>query len=293
MIKKTYGLILLSIKKLFGADLAKRFDTFLRFKRKLFLKNPKTLADKLSYIENHCQSHKASLCTDKWEVREYIKAKGLEEILVPTYGGVYDDFEQIPFDTFPEEFVLKATHGCKMNFICNSDTKFDIDSCRRTVNKWLKKSYGSYSCEWHYLDIPHRVYCEKYLSLPKNLVDYKIHCINGIPEFILTCSNRKVGIDGKMTVELGLYDVNWNKLEGLCSYKAEIPAKEALPCPNNLKKMLEIAKILSQEFKFVRIDLYEIDDKISFGEMTFTPAACVFPYFTEEFLLEYGEKLVI
>lgn len=293
MLKKIYGFVLISIKNIFGADLAKKFDAYFRFKRKLSLKDPKTLADKLSYIENNCQSEKAAFCTDKWDVRSYVAEKGLSEILVPTYGSAFFRFEDIPFDEFPQQFILKATHGCKMNMICNDKSTFDIDLCKREINKWLKTKYGSYSCEWHYMEICPRIYCEELLSMPKDLVDYKIHCINGSPEFILTCSNRKVSDSGNMAVELGLYDIHWNKIDGLRDYKEDKPAKEALPRPQNLEKMLEISKTLSEEFKFVRIDLYEIDNKILFGEMTFTPAACVFPYFTNDFLLEYGEKLVI
>lgn len=292
--KKTiYGLFLTLLKKLFGKDTAKKFDAKLRFGRKLDLKNPKTLADKVVYLENHCCNDLTSRCTDKWEVREYVREKGLENILVPVYGSVWDSADQLDFNDFPDKFVLKATHGCKMNYLCADKKKLDQSACKREINRWLKSTYGAYSCEWHYTQIPHRYYCEQYLGSSAEMIDYKIHCLNGKPEFILVCSERVSNINKGMKVTLDLFDTKWEAIDGLCASGAEVPGKGKIKKPSRLDEMLDIAKKLSSDFDFVRVDLYEIQGKVYFGELTFTPANGVFPYFTQSFLEKMGKKFSV
>ena len=115
-IKLIYAGLLSAISSAAGVDTAKIFDTLLRDHRLLNLKNPQTLSDKVSYIELHEQSPLAPSCTDKYAVRQYIADKGLSDILIPIYGGAYTDFDEIDFDGLPDSFVIKATHGCKMNY---------------------------------------------------------------------------------------------------------------------------------------------------------------------------------
>ena len=134
-VKKIYALVLKLIILLWDADAAKKFDTRLRFRRNLDLKNPKTLADKVSYIELHEQSPLASKCTDKWEVRSYVSAKGLSHILVPEVGGPWSSFDEIDFQKLPVSFVLKATHGCKMNYIVENKANLNIENCKKEVTR--------------------------------------------------------------------------------------------------------------------------------------------------------------
>ena len=293
IVKKMYGGFLFCLKTLCGADTAKAFDAKFRFNRRISAKNPQTLSDKLSYIENHCRTELMASCTDKWAVREYIQKKGLGDILIPVFGEAYSDFGEIPFEAFPDRFVLKATHGCKMNFICEDKSVLDLMAVKKTVNKWLKTTYGAYSCEWHYLKIPKRVYCEEFMQTPNGLIDYKIHCINGEPSFILVCSGRNVDDAGNMSIILNVFDVEWNHVDCLIRYKNEVPGDGKIEKPETLEKMLEIARVLSADFDFVRVDLYDIDGKIYFGELTFTPGACIFPYLRDDFLEKEGEKLMI
>ena len=111
-IKVAYGKVLTGISRIFGVDNAKKFDTRLRFRRNLNLKHPKSLADKVTYIELHDPSPLAPECTDKYAVRQYVKNKGLEDILVPLAGGPWSKIEDIDFKALPDSFVFKATHGC-------------------------------------------------------------------------------------------------------------------------------------------------------------------------------------
>lgn len=277
---------------IFGLDFSKKFDTRLRFHRVLNLKNPTTLADKVSYIELHEQLPLASRCTDKYAVRKYITEKGYGDSLVPlAYEGVWSSVEEINFDILPERFVIKATHGCKMNYFVPDKTKLDINDCKKTLRKWLGTSYGKYSIEPHYLSIPHRLYAEEYLEEMSNLIDYKIHCLNGIPRFILVLSERKVDKDKPMQVTVDLFDTSWNVIHEVVRSNLEIPGNGNIPKPKHLAEMLKMAADLASEFKFVRIDLYELNDKIYFGEMTFSPACCVFPSFSERFNRKMGKYL--
>ena len=293
MKKRLYAYLLQIIEKLFGIDCAKKIDTKLRFHRTLDLKNPKTLADKVSYIELHCQSPLAPKCTDKYEVRSYVKGKGLEEILVPVVGGPWTSFEEIDFAKLPDRFVLKATHGCKMNYFVKSKSELNIQECRQEVNKWLKTTYGTYSMEPHYKKIPHRIYAEKYLDDMSKMVDYKFFCFNGKPKYVHVISNRCILENGAMACTMDLFDMNWNSVVGICGLGTEVPGDGAIKKPETFNQMQTIAATLSSGFDFVRVDLYEGNSTVLFGEMTFTPACGVFPYFTEDLLKTMGEKLIV
>ncbi len=291
ILKKIYAILLSSISAAIGVDAAKRFDAKFRFHKKINLASPATLSDKITFIELHDQSPLAAKCTDKYEVREYINQKGLKDILTPLIGGPWEDTLEIDFAHFPNSFVLKATHGCKMNYIVQDKRAMDLRRCQNEMKRWLSTTYGKYSLEPHYYNLPHRIYAEKYLGNAEKLVDYKVHCLNGEPAFILACSNRKADGDKAMKVTLDLFDTHWNRIDGLKSSGTEVLGNGILEKPGSLDKMLSVARTLSEDFKFVRVDLYELDGKIYFGELTFTPGAGVLPYLKPEFDLKMGEKL--
>ena len=284
-LKIIYGGVLTAFSKLFGVDFAKKFDTALRFRRSLNLRNPVSLADKVTYLELHDQSPLAAECTDKYAVRQYIKDKGLEEILVPLVGGPWNTIKDIDFSTLPESFVLKATHGCKMNYLVPEKEKLGREKCRKEMDKWLKTTYGTYSMEPHYEKIPHRIYAEKYLADADRLVDYKFHCMNGVPQFVLVCSDRVVTETGNQICR-HIFDMDWRTLDGLTDQ-----TKNEVKKPEHFGQMIEIAKKLSADFKFVRVDLYDIDGKVYFGELTFTPTNGVFSHYTKNFLMRMENKL--
>lgn len=289
-IKRLYAILLSFIEYSFGIDLAKKFDTKLRFHKSLDLKNPKTLSEKVTYIELHKQSPLAPSCTDKYEVREFVKSRGLENILIPVYGEAWSDVNQIDFNTLTYPCILKATHGCKMNYVLHDINNIDLQKCKQELSKWLKISYGTYSVEPHYKTIPHRIYAEKFIDGIDDLIDYKFHCINGNPEFVLTCSQRKANGDAAMAVTLDLFDMEWKHIPEIIGSGNEIAGDGLIQKPETFDRMKEIARVLSRGFEFVRVDLYEINGNILFGEMTFSPACCVFPYFSKEFDIEMGNK---
>jgi hypothetical protein len=275
----------------FGYPFAKKLDAYIRFKRRLNLNHPESLADKVSYLELFEVQGLKITCTDKYACREYVKQKGFTDILIPVYTKALTSFEQLNFNKLPQTFVIKATHGCRMNLVVHDKNSLDLETTQKEIQTWLSTTYGLASIEPHYRCLEHRFYVEKYMG--SNLFDYKIHCLNGEPEFILVCSNRESKKGAPTKVDLDVFDIKWNKIDCLVPFGNECPGKGEIEKPKHLDMMLSIARKLAEEFKFVRVDLYEIEDKVYFGELTFSPATCVFPYLSERFLKQMGKKLDI
>lgn len=269
-----------------GAKSAKIFDARLRFGRKLDLNYPKTLADKISWIELNTDQTLAARLSDKYAVRDHIAAKGLDEMLIPLVGGPWAEASQIDFSALPSSFVLKATHGCEMNLVCRDKSTFDEGNMRKLATKWLREDYPRACVEPHYKLIPHRLYAEEYIGGLSDVIDYKFHCINGDPAFVLTCSER----DGERGLRLNLYDLEWNHIEGL---QGSMVNDREIERPELLNEMIDVSRTLAEDFDFVRIDLYETDGRVLFGEMTFTPACGVMDYYTDEFIEQWGAAMRI
>lgn len=278
--KSGYRKLLNAVAAITGPSAAKRLDARFRFGRKLDLDNPKTLADKVSWIELNTENPLAVTCTDKFAVRDYIVQKGLGDILIPLCGGPWTDAEDIDIDALPFAFVMKATHGCEMNYICRDKSKLDRDDFMACARRWLAEDYARACVEPHYKRIPHRLYAEDYIGgFDGGVIDYKFHCLNGEPCFILACSDREE------SVKKNLYDLGWNPIPGIKGHEKN---GRELPCPKLLAEMADVARALAEDFEFVRVDLYEHDGKVLFGELTFSPASGVFPNFTDDFVLQWG-----
>lgn len=266
-----------------GTKRAKEADANFRYHRKLNLDYPKTLADKVSWIELNTDQALAARCTDKWEVRNYVANRGLGGLLVPAYGP-WECAEDIDVDALPQAFALKATHGCEMNYIVPDKSELNVHDMLNHAHEWLAHDYGRACVEPHYKLIPHRVYAEDFIGGMDEIVDYKFHCINGEPRFVLTCSERDTGL------KLNLYDLAWNPISGL---QGPMKNNKEIPRPAQLDNMVKVARILSREFDFVRVDLYEDDERIIFGELTFSPAGGVMNYYDDKFNSFWGSELHI
>ncbi|MDN0055085.1 ATP-grasp fold amidoligase family protein [Collinsella ihumii] len=280
--RSVYRRILANCADIFGTKKTKILEARLRFHRNLNLDHPSSLADKISWIELHGDQAAMARLTDKFEVRNYVVKRGLEECLIPLCGGPWTNAGDINLSELPGQFVLKATHGCEMNYICKDKSKLDTADLMAHAQEWLANDYSRACVEPHYRLIPHRLYAEVFVGGMEDTIDYKFHCINGEPRFILTCSNREKGL------KLNLYDTAWKAVGGLQGLMKN-PA--GISRPDCLAEMIEVARTLSADFDFVRVDLYEKDNKVYFGELTFTPAVGVLPYFTDGFIERWGEKL--
>ena len=282
-------LFLEKIKILSPLRLAK-IKYFSKFHRTLNLKNPQNLNEKILWLSFNTDTSLWSQLADKYLVRGYVENLGLKDILVPLYG-VYDSFDEINFDKLPSSFVLKTNNGNASVILVEDKNNLDKDECRRKLTKWLKIPFGLTTAEAHYRRIRPCIIAEEYLKednpISSSLIDYKIWCFNGKPFCVLTTSNRDIE---RHKVSLNLYSLpEWEPMKSCISesYKNDID----IPKPVLLNKMIEYARILSQGFPQVRIDFYEVEEKIYFGEMTFTSNAGMMTYLTPECLKMMGEKI--
>lgn len=229
-------------------------------------------------------------CADKAAVRDYIISKGLANILNDVYG-VYDTVEDIPFDSLPNQFVLKITNASGYNIICTDKTKLDIEQTKDKLNRWILESdgFGFASGEWQYAYTKPRILAEKYLSTlgESSLVDYKFNCFRGDVHSCFLAYNRSLD-NPHGEVCFDLYDKEWNLTEALKPFRHK--NRKIYPKPKSYDQMLKIASKLSEDFDYVRVDLYEIEDCILFGEMTFTPNGYIPDYYEKWFLKEMGQK---
>ena len=224
-----------------------------------------TFQDKLNYLIIHESPEYKSLLVDKIKLHAYSKKVLGKDICVPILK-IYDNINKINFEDLPNQFVLKLNHGSGMNIICKNKSKLNISETLKILEKWKNFNYGLNRTEFQYLYVKRKIFAEKYLS--DNLINYKIFCINGHPKFIRV-SKIKKNENIKITYQ---YNLNWelNNLEsGLKGY-IRYP-NETIPKPKNLDLMIKYAKLLSQEFVFVRVDLYDVNNTVYLGELTFSP----------------------
>ena len=234
---------------------------------KLNLKDPKRYTEKLQYLRLfvYPKNPLVSKCASRDGVREYVSSKGYEETLIPSYG-VYDSFDDIDFDKLPNQFVMKCTHACAFNKIIKDKENINKEELRKTFNKWLKTNYGMKTREMHYSPIKPRILIEKYIGELEHLpTEYKIHVFNGVAKNMYVVTGR--GED----IRYNNYYIDWTPFDG-SQFNGWKKRDEVLPVPENWNEMVKMAETLSKEFPFVRVDLYNINGKIYFGEMTFTPA---------------------
>jgi len=251
------------------------------------LVDPRTFDEKLQWYKLYYREPLMTVFSDKYKVREYVASKGLGGILNELIG-VYDTVDAINPATLPDRFVLKATHGSAMNIICKDKASLNWPEARALMTKWLKMDYSSLGREWAYKHIQPRLICEKYLENSEfnELIDYKFYCYAGKPELVFVCTGR-YGAEG---LRYKAYDLNWNS----------IPLRKGRECsrlnierPDTWALMSDIARTLSQGFPFMRVDLYSIQGKVYFGELTFYPDNGKCPFTPDEYNYIYGDLLVL
>ncbi|MGD6730441.1 MAG: ATP-grasp fold amidoligase family protein [Pleomorphochaeta sp.] len=259
------------------------------FKKKLNLKNPKSFVEKLLYLKlfNYNNNKLVIQCADKYLVRNYVKQCGYQNILNKVYS-VYDKPSQINFEELPNEFVLKWNFGAGNNIFCKDKSMANQKEIIQSIRRYGQKKTWLLTSEMHYKHIPKKIICEKYLSSQSdNLTDYKIYCFNSKALMILVMQDRY----SNGGIRASAFDINWNLLKDQNNkYRPIIPLPKK---PKSLSCMLEIAENLSKPFPFVRVDLYEINDRPIFGELTFTPAGCLFPFQILLYGKEMGDYLII
>ena len=288
-------------KKLVETNPKKAFEMkWNRFYRRKFpWKDPRTLNEKLTWMEVYTDTSKWTEYTDKYEVRKHIASLGLKDILTECYG-VWDRAEDIDFDKLPDKFVLKCTHDCGSTIIIRDKSKMDKQSVIDFLNKHVSVRYGYDSCEPHYTFIKPRIMAESLIEMDntdefssETTVDHKIRCIDGKSQYDMVCYDRSLesGSGGSKTI-YDLYDIHtWQPMR---QYLADRGVKyRNVPRPHNLERMIEIAEIIAKGYPQVRVDLYNVKGKIYFGEMTFFAFSGMNNHFTMEFQRMVGDKITL
>ena len=234
-------------------------------KEDLDLDNPKTYNEKIQWLKLYDATPLKTRLVDKYLVRDWVKEKIGEEYLIPLLG-VWDSFEEIDFDKLPDQFVLKANHGCGWNIIVKDKAAFDIVEARKKFDVWMHTNFAfKNGLELHYMNIPPKIIAEKYLENNNDdLYDYKVFCFNGKAESVMFLSERKQGL------KMSFYNPQWKKLPFVYSYPQN---PDEVPMPKNLELLIKLAEKLAEGFPHVRVDFYILNDgSVKFGEMTFSPA---------------------
>lgn len=257
------------------------------------LKNPKDLNEKIQYLKLHEDMRVWARLADKYAVRGYIQEKGLENILPKLYGqytcskDLMNDWENLP-----DKFVIKTNNGCATVLLVRDKNRYDRSGLEEKLAFWLKtKDTGLGSMELHYTLIKPCLIVEELLEdvsikeFSRSVIDYKIWCFNGAPFCILTAYDREIGTSHHY---FDCYDLDWNQCTNAMR---ENSPKVKLPKPKNFDKMLEYASVLSSGHKQMRVDLYNIDGKIYFGELTMTAKGGHMSSFTQEYLDVMGSKI--
>lgn len=257
--------------------------------KELNFDNIKTFEEKLQVYKLYYEHPDFKRIVCKYKFKDYIKEKlGEEGYTIPLYGA-WTDVEDIDFDSLPEVFVLKSncqSDGKCIKFIKNK-SQLNIDELKQELKEWLdpRKTLVDSYCRCYY-DVTPMIIAEKYEEqIDGQLYDYKFFCFNGKPEFLYVAVDHFKD-SGKSAISF--YDFDWNNLN--IKYGDRQPAD--VPRPKNLEKMIEIAKKLSKDFPFVRVDFFEIDDRVMLSELTFYPGGG-FNLVNEEVSLKWGEMFNI
>lgn len=267
------------------------------FKKKLNLKSPQDLNEKILWAKLFSDTSRWTELADKRRVRDYVEKIGLGGILVKLYATWYN-VDEINWDVLPDKFIIKANNGD------GKGTNKIIDKTRITppekeklismVDEWLhRKNIGALHAEPHYKNMKPCVIAEEVLPLEKgatSLTDYKMWCFNGKCDYIWICKDRCAGGNSAYVMT---YDKSWHPHPEFSIFNSDYLQADVMPKPRNFDKMVEIAEKLSKGFPEVRVDLYNIDGKIYFGELTFTSQGGFMDYYTPEFIKMLGEKFSI
>ena len=239
------------------------------FSKKLDLNNPQTLNEKCMWLKlNTYYRHPLiTECCDKYLVRNYVKRMGCSEILNDLIG-VWNNPDEIDFNSLPDKFVLKCNHGCGYNIICTDKNTLNIQKTKKQLKKWLREDFWKFYAETQYKFIKKKIICEKYIETKDSPlpIDYKFFCENGKFKTLQIITDRETDITLYYFDEALNYRPDYYSLDEVDIVNIGHPK-----LPSNIKDMIKIAEHLSSPFPFVKVDLYNADGKILFSELTFIP----------------------
>jgi len=277
------------IKKIMPLKIWIRYTYRKRCKRKLNLKKPRRYTEKLQHFKLYYKNDLLEIVTDKYKVNDYIQSKGLSKILNKRYG-VYNNFKEINFDELPDQFIIKFNKFSGYNKIIDDKNQINLQSLEKIINGWFKVDYSDFIDEPWYKDIKPKIIIEKLLKRNHkgDIPDYKFFCFDGKIEYVYVMTDY---VDDHSLGRLNFFDKEFNKLP--FRRKDFPPIIDKLKKPLNYELMLEYAKILSKDFPQVRVDFYNIEGDIIFGELTFATAKGYINFEPDEFDFILGNKFKI
>ena len=246
--------------------------------------NPMRFNEKLQLLKLNCKDSNRKNLVDKYEVKKIVRDLIGEQYVIPTYG-VWDRFEDIDFESLPNQFVLKCTHDSGGIVICKDKKSLNIKQARKKLNHHLKKNYYSTFREYGYQYVSPRILAEKYMEDESGwqLKDYKVFCFHGEPKFVEVDYDRYVGH------KLNVYDLDWNFMDFYMTSPNDRTVD--IPRPQKLNELLDLCRILSKNEPFVRVDFYSINERLFFGELTFYPGAGCIDFHPDKYDYIVGDML--
>ena len=240
---------------------------------KLHLKNPVTFNEKLQWLKVYDHKPEYTALVDKLSAKKEVGKLIGKEYIVPVYG-IWKRADEIDFDKLPERFVLKCNHDQGSVVLIRNKENMDRDAVIKDLNRKLKRNAYYGTREYPYKNIKPRVFAEEYLD--NNIIDYKFYCFNGEPKF-LYCGQ---GLTEDHSLKIDFYDLNWKLMP---FYRTDYHRLGQIPKPSHFEEMVHIAKNLSAKVPFVRIDLFEVNDRVYFSEFTLCPASGFMPFVPKEY----------
>ena len=264
--------------------LARRFKRI--FGRRLDLRNPQTLNEKLHWMMLYYRPPLMSQLADKYAVRPYVAERVGPHILNELYGA-WDRVGDIDFSRLPDTFVLKVNWGWRMNLFCRDRATFDVEAARRQLAAWMRRSHYWHNREWVYKDITPRIVCERLLTDPvwSSPTEYAFHCFDGEPRFLRVTTDRASGKLGTDT-----FDLQWQKPPFAVNRADSGRITER---PSNFDEMADCARRLSRGWPFVRVDFFGVEGRTIFQELSWHPAAGTSRFIPESYDRYWGDQLTL
>lgn len=286
LIKQTKLFLEQNIFKYMSDEMFLKFYYLIFFGKKLDLKNPKTFNEKLQWLKLYDRNPDYCKMVDKYEVKKYVADIIGDEYIVPCYG-VWDSFDEIDFSALPEQFVLKCTHGCGGIYICKDRNQFDYKSAKKEIERNLKIQYFYTGREWPYKNVKPRVLAEKYIENNKtsDLKDYKFFTFSGVVRALYVATDRQKASE---ETKFDFFDDNFNHLS---FENGHIASNGNIEKPLNFEKMKELSSLLAKKIPHVRVDWYEADGQLYFGELTFFHMSGMSPFKPSDWDLIFGNWL--
>ena len=259
----------------------------IRMGRELNLERPETYTEKLQWLKLYDHRPEYTVMVDKYEVKNYVAEKIGPEYVIPLLG-VWERAEDIDFDALPEKFVLKTTHDSGSYIVCKDKEKLDIPAARKRMAKFLKRKYYDCNREWPYKNVKPRIIAEQYMEDSRcgELRDYKFFTFGGVPKVLYIAQGRG---KGEPTVA-DFFDMEFNHLPFTIDHDmAEVPPEK----PENFELMKVLAAKLSEGTPQLRVDFYEVDGRVYFGEMTFFHCSGTEGFHPESWDRRFGDWVML